>query len=531
MPEGGKVTPISPGIVRRVTQAARFVISGVPPDAWFGPMQPLPPMAPADVKGRAWDYPTGINLNYTPRGDEGISFADMRGLAENCDVLRAVIETRKDQLEALDWSVKVKTMDSDSKRVTATRDQQKRIDKITAFMESPDQERPFDQWMRMLLDEDMFVIDAASVYRWPDRKGDLYALRIIDGARIKPLINNYGFRPSPPDPAYQEVLKGVPAIDYTSDELLYLMRNPRSHKLYGYSHVEQIIITVNTAIRRALSQLEYYREGSQPDAFVGLPKEWTQDQITTFQKFWDGMMSGNLGQRRHLKFLPGEFKYQATKEPVLKDEYDDYLTRVICFVFSTAPTALVKANNRSVADNQHDQAREEGLAPLQKFVRRFWNRIIAEDFESPDLVFDYQDDREMDPQAAAVIRKSDVDSGIISIDEARDSIGLDALGGAYAVPMALTPNGYVAIKSPEEQDADAQAQQQVQQAAAEARAKQMQNGQPNEEHGGGAEGKPNPKQNKANPKDDATKLAKAVKKKPNPYLLTTVHRHGSHARA
>src|ERR1700691_4799971 len=163
MPEGGKVTPIPSGVISRITQAARYVISGVAPDAWFGPFQPLRPMAPAEVKGRTWDYPTGLNLNYTPRVDEGISFADMRGLADNCDVLRAVIETRKDQIAALDWSVKVRPAEGDNKRVTATADQQKRIGKITAFMESPDKEHGFDQWTRMLL-EDVFVIDAASVF-------------------------------------------------------------------------------------------------------------------------------------------------------------------------------------------------------------------------------------------------------------------------------------------------------------------------------------------------------------------------------
>ena len=534
MPEGGKVTPIPSGIVQRVTQAARYVISGVKPESWMSPMQPLTPMAPADVKGRTWDYPVGLNLNYTPRSNEAVGFADLRALADNCDVLRAVIETRKDQIEALDWSVKVKPVDADNKRVTATADQQRRIAKITAFLQSPDKQHNFDQWMRMLL-EDIFVIDAASVYRWPDRKGDLYALRIIDGARIKPLINDYGMRPAAPDPAYQEVLKGIPAVDYTADELLYLVRNPRSHKLYGFSPVEQIIITVNTAIRRAVSQLEYYREGSQPDAFLGLPKEWTQDQITSFQKWWDGMMSGNLGQRRKLKFLPGEFKYQATKEPVLKDDYDDYLTRVICFVFSIAPTSLVKANNRSVADNQHDQAREEGLAPLQKFIRNFWNRIIAEDFDSADLIFDYLDDREMDPQVAATIRQGDVKAGIISIDEARDRMGEDALGGAYAVPMALTATGYVAILSPEDQQANQQAQQDATQALAQAHAKSGHNGGPaidDDKHGGGANtAQPKPK-DKTNQKDDAKKAASSgLKKKPNPYLHMTGHKHEHRERA
>src|ERR1700691_6698370 len=113
MPEGGKVTPIPSGVISRITQAARYVISGVAPDAWFGPFQPLRPMAPAEVKGRTWDYPTGLNLNYTPRLSEGISFEDMRGLADNCDVLRAVIETRKDQIEALDWGVKENPRDGE----------------------------------------------------------------------------------------------------------------------------------------------------------------------------------------------------------------------------------------------------------------------------------------------------------------------------------------------------------------------------------------------------------------------------------
>jgi hypothetical protein len=532
MPEGGKVTPIPPGVVARVSQAARYVISGITPSSWMSAMQPLAPMAPADVKGRAWDFPVGLNLNYTPRVNEGISFADMRALADNCDILRAVIETRKDQIEALDWSIKVMPVDGDNKRVTATADQQKRIAAITAFLKSPDKEHGFDQWTRMLL-EDVFVTDAASVYRWPDRKGRLYALRIIDGAKIKPLIDDYGRRPLPPDPAYQEILKGVPAVDYTSDELLYLVRNPRSHKLYGYSHVEQIIITVNTAIRRALSQLEYYREGSQPDAFVGLPKEWNQTQIADFDKWWQSIMAGNLGQRRQLKFLPGEFKYQATKEPVLKDEYDDYLTRVICFVFSIAATPLVKSNNRAVADNQHDQAREEGLAPLMKFIKNFWSRIIAEDFQSPDLIFDYLDDREMDPQIAATIRQGDVKSGIISIDEARDGMGEDALGGAFAVPMALTATGYVIIKSQEEQDADAQAQQQAMSDAAAARLGN--NGGPakDEEHGGGnGDTTKDPQKNKASQKDDAKKTASAdlKKKRVNPYLLTTGPSHRPHER-
>jgi HK97 family phage portal protein len=518
MPEGGKVTPISPGIVQRVTQAARYVISGVGPETWFGPMQPLRPMAPPDVKGRRFDYPTGYNLNTNPRTYEGsVSFEELRALAENCDILRSVIETRKDQMEAQEWSIKIKP-DDQNKRAKASREQQKRIDAITEFFQYPDKEHSWEQWQRIWL-EDMFVIDAACFYKRRTRKGDLYSLDIIDGAGIKILADADGRRPAPPDPAYQQIIKGVPAADYTSDELLYLKHNPRSHKFYGYGHVEQVLMTVNILIRRTLFQLEYYRDGSQPDAFLGLPKEWTTDQITDFQKHFDSYFAGNLAQRRRVKFMPGEFKYEATKPPTLKDEYDEFLARIICFVFSLPPTAFVKQQNRATAESAKEQAMEEGLLPIQNYVRNNLNRVIATEFESPDLVFDWADNHETDPATAAAIRKIDTEGGIISIDEAREECGRDPLGGAFSIPMALTPNGYVAIKSPEEQQADADAVTQAKADALQAHVAQNANNQKEPKQGDGD----------ASNKDKTSKLLKDVKKKQNPYLLMTGRRHGNHA--
>jgi phage portal protein BeeE len=78
------------------------------------------------------------------------------------------------------------------------------------------------------------------------------------------------------------VLQGVPAADFSSDELLYLPRNVRSHRLYGMSPVEQIALTVNIALRRDAATPDYYRSGSIPDSFATLPKEWTTDQIRQF---------------------------------------------------------------------------------------------------------------------------------------------------------------------------------------------------------------------------------------------------------
>jgi hypothetical protein len=102
---------------------------------------------------------------------------------------------------------------------------------------------------------------------------------VIDGATIKPLIGEDGRAPEPPDPAYQQVLHGVPAADFSAEELLYLPRNVRAHRLYGMSPVEQVALTVNIALRREAATLDTYRTGSSPDAFAALPKAWTRSTL------------------------------------------------------------------------------------------------------------------------------------------------------------------------------------------------------------------------------------------------------------
>ena len=78
MPSGGVETPIPASVFARLAAATRFVISGAGPESWFGPQQPLAPQAPPEVKGRQWDYPFGVNINYTPRADSALSFAELR---------------------------------------------------------------------------------------------------------------------------------------------------------------------------------------------------------------------------------------------------------------------------------------------------------------------------------------------------------------------------------------------------------------------------------------------------------------------
>src|SRR6266568_2101413 len=99
MPRGGAITPLTPGLIARMSGAVKGAIRGAS-TGWFGPLTPVTPVAPPDVRGRAFDYPTGYNLPLRPRleqGESGIDFQTLRQLADpvqgGLDLLRLALET------------------------------------------------------------------------------------------------------------------------------------------------------------------------------------------------------------------------------------------------------------------------------------------------------------------------------------------------------------------------------------------------------------------------------------------------------
>jgi hypothetical protein len=250
-------------------------------------------------------------------------------------------------------------------------------------------------------------------------------------------------------PAYQQVLKGLPAVNYSARDIVYRPRNVRAHRVYGYSPVQQVLMTVNIAMRRQLWQLDYFSEGSIPDALIGVPQGWTPDQIKQFQDYWDTEFSGDLAKRRRAKFVPGDTaaKVVQTKEPEHKQDFDEWLARIICYAFSVPPQWATKAMNRATADNQSAQAEDEGLEPTKEWVKDLIDEIIAEEFNSPDLELVWLDE-DTDAKDAEAQLESRVKLGALTLNEMRDVLGLDPYANPAADrPMVLTATGYVSIEA------------------------------------------------------------------------------------
>jgi hypothetical protein len=408
---------------------------------WFGPARPLAPLAPQDVTGRSWDFPTNYNLNITKRPYEPISWETLKALANGYDLLRIVIETRKDQMARQRPHVVPKDPKAKAEGPIAAR-----IAAAEKLIEEPYPGIEWDEWLRRIL-EDLFVLDAPVVYPRKTIGGQPYGFLPMDGSLFNRVLDPWGNTPDN-GAAYVQILKGVGAVHYTRQDLIYRPRNPRNGRAFGFGPVEQIISLVNIGLRRETWQLNYFTEGNLPDALIGVPMEWTPDQIRNFQDWFDARLSGELGKRRGATFVPGDVArgYVATKETELFGKGEEWLIRVICFAFSISPQGFVAQMNRATAGTAKQTAEEEGLEPIKEWVGKLWNYIFRTYCGWDDIKLAWHEADDTDPKTQAETQGILVDKGIIKRNEARDKLGFEPDPAPEAnMLMITTASGVVPV--------------------------------------------------------------------------------------
>jgi phage portal protein BeeE len=215
------------------------------------------------------------------------------------------------------------------------------------------------------------------------------------------------------------------------------MRNPRTWRLYGYSPVEQIITTVNIALRRQVNQLQFYTEGNVPSALIAAPTDWTPDMIAQMQDWWDDQILN--APKAKAKFIPGGTSFIDTKQALMgpaDKEINEWLARVVCFAFSISPTQLVSTNNRATSDSQKEQADDEGLKPTKRWLKQLIDELVVRYFGWADIEFDWITDKEIDALKAAQIAQIYLTTGVMTPDEVRAELGMEALTDEQKEEMA-----------------------------------------------------------------------------------------------
>lgn len=458
------------------------------PTVPFTPGNPLVPgnINPPRTDGRAdprrYEYQVAQNINVTE--NRLVPFKTLRATADQVDIIRRCLEVVKSKITAMNWDIVLSddaseriAAESGKDHVRAMASARERftedIARLRNFWEQPDKANgyTFADWLNISL-EDILVLDAWAI--WPQKSvnGDLFGFQLLDGSTIKPLIDDRGMRPMPPNPAFQQILYGFPRSEFmapmemedadgefTADELSYLVKNRRSWTIYGFSPVERALPLADIYLRRQDWIRKEYTDGVTPELMMKTDANFgnNPDLIRAYENIYNDDLAGQTAQRMRVRILPSGFEpYQPEGYGErFKDVLDNYLITSICGHFGVLPSEIGFSGAGSLGASGLQQGETMsgetiGIAPLTQWISRQITNLSYLYLGMPrELEFRIQFESKVNTEAEARRLDIELKNGGRTVNEARLTLGLPLLDTPQADMPMLNAGGGLFFLSPD----------------------------------------------------------------------------------
>lgn len=430
----------------------------VVPFAPGGPLIPAlinPPREDGRALPRRYEFPVAWNLQITEQ--RVVPFRLLREVAEGSDLVRKCIEVIKGTIAGLDWDIslspdaveRIMAEPTTSGHTAATREARRvllpDIMRCRDFWQMPDRINglSFPEWIGLAIEE-MLVIDALTIYPNHSLDDNLHSLEILDGATIKPLLDDRGGRPLPPYPAYQQILWGFPRGEFTAsadadgefsaDDLIYSPRTRRTNTPYGFSAVERALPVIDLYMKRLQWLRTEFTDGVTPEVFMRTDATYggNPEILRAYERIFNDELSGKIEARRRAKMLPEGMDpvFPPGLDMKYKPEFDEYLVKQICGHFGVMPTQIGFASKSGLGGKgvqQGEAASSEmmNIKPMIMWLTDLCNQLSYRFLGMPkDLTFVFQFENAGLEERDAKRRMEELQSGQKTINEARAELGL-----------------------------------------------------------------------------------------------------------
>ena len=477
------------------TQAQPLPSSPYWDTAPFGPGRRLPP-APINVprsdtqrpEPRLWEYPVSWNLQIDDRWH--VPWRTLQSAAD-MPLFRKCIERRKSVCQ-LDFTVTVdpKAVAREAQATGSAKTdvesslRQKyvsEISRVSDWLQVPDRKNDLDwsAWTSLLM-ENRLKFDAAVVYPRRTYGGDLFAFEVIDGKTIKPLLDEYGGRPMPPYPAYQQVMYGFPRGEfvattdnpdnssavpggYRSDQLYYERSIFRSESPYGMSATEIALFDGLMWMKRMGWMMAEYTEGMLPAGVltttVAGSGNWTPTQWEDWQRGLSDHLSGNTADRHKFPLLPPDVGLEQQQEVSerYKPDYDMFLIKLIAGDFGLPASELgfteAGALGASFHEGEEDILNRQTRRPDAQWLSNYATKLAIRELGMPNVLKVQILGLESEDEAAAdAVAQEQVANARGTLNEDRARRGLPPYPFAEAdMPMLITQRGVVFLEGASKQ--------------------------------------------------------------------------------
>lgn len=406
-----------------------------------------------------------INKGITKPGR--ISFDVLRRAAQSVHVARICINVLKEKVTKTKWVIK--TTDP------TKNDDDKRIKEVTDFFKHPNKN---DETFRTLLDkmlEDLLVLDSVSLEktRFPD--GTLAELHFVDAATIRPVFDKYGNQDVEIPLATVDGMQNLPVsyvqvlnnsqyggpesgeivAAWPKKDFIYFHQHPQGAMEaigYGLSPLEGVLSVVANLLNADNYNGTYFEEGSFPPVIIQMVGQIAQRDVEAYRQYLYSELSGNF-HRPAIMAGANKAEVLNLKNLTNRDmefmEYTKFLARLLAAAYGLSGQDIgltEEVGSKNVSETMSDLSNQKGYGSLLHLIKEVFNQeIVWKDFGYEDLEFDWVADDTQDPKDAIDIHQKALQSGIVTLNEAREKMGYQPFGKWADVPAVLTASGYVVI--------------------------------------------------------------------------------------
>lgn len=423
-----------------------------------------------------------------------VSYDSLRGMSR-IPIIRAIIETRKDQVAAFcnytedeyetGFKIQKKQLRKNQEQVENTPEEDRIIENIAHFIlncgNSQDKwyADTFDTFVRKIVD-DSLSIDQAVFEIVPNKKGnpsqflavDSTTYRIADTYNAPITKENQHIAIDRCLPAYVQLIDGQIAESFYPWELCFGVRNPQTsiYKFgYGRSELEDLMQTVIALLNADQYNGNFFKVGSNPRGIIKYSGNINSTTLQDLRENWNTQVAGVNNMHKTPVINADKVDWINTHQSNRDMEYSHYqefLIKITCAVYKIDPSEvgfnmsgsmgqqpMFESNNES----RLKYSKDKGLKPLLKQIQFWLNKYVVSRLNSDyEMVFVGIDGGSRDSELDIDIKEL---NSFTTLNEIRKKRNMPPLENGD-IPLNSTYTNYLnSIKQGEQQEQQMQQQQ------------------------------------------------------------------------
>lgn len=228
---------------------------------------------------------------------------------------------------------------------------------------------------------------------------------------------------------------------FDRDEIVYTMKNPRSHSFYGYSPIQALEDIIRTLKAQVLQQQGLLKEKAVPEGILSFIDAGPAE-MKRLKEYWSKELAG---KQHKIAVIGREGKWtpiQITSRDMEMLQWQRWFMKLVLAVFdlNIPVISLQGTAPRAGTEALVKRERRKAVLPLLALFEEEINNNILPEFGFDDVEFKFDTFDLTEALREREMFYGDIDSGLRTVNEIRAEMGLDDVAwGNEPKQQAMSP--------------------------------------------------------------------------------------------